>query len=73
MQVNNVPVEPALYTVNDAKRLLSVSHTTLYRMLGASANPRLDVRKIGNRTLITAESIKRVIEQGAELVDRDAA
>jgi len=32
-----------------------VSHAQLYRLIGAG---RLDARKIGSRTLITAESIE---------------
>lgn len=60
----NTPVEPLVYTVKDAKRLLSISHTTLYRAINAGD---LEVRKIGARTLITAASIKRLADAGSEL------
>ena len=43
-----------LYSVQETETLLSVSHAQLYRLLAAK---RLDARKIGSRTFITAESI----------------
>jgi len=45
----------ALYPIKEAQRLLSVSHAGLYRII---KNGGLDARKIGSRTLITAESIE---------------
>jgi len=45
----------ALYSPRETETLLSVSHAQLYRLIGAG---RLDARKIGSRTLITAESIE---------------
>jgi excisionase family DNA binding protein len=45
----------ALYSPKETETLLSVSHAQLYRLIGAG---RLDARKIGSRTLITAESIE---------------
>jgi excisionase family DNA binding protein len=44
-----------LYSPKETETLLSVSHAQLYRLIGAG---RLDARKIGSRTLITAESIE---------------
>jgi hypothetical protein len=43
-----------LYGTKETEALLSVSHAQLYRLIGAG---RLDARKIGARTFITAESI----------------
>jgi hypothetical protein len=48
----------ALYSPRETETLLSVSHAQLYRLIGAG---RLDARKIGARTLITAESIEAFI------------
>ena len=45
----------ALYSPQETEALLSVSHAQLYRLIGAG---RLDARKIGSRTRITAESIE---------------
>ena len=55
---------PLLVTVRNGKALLGVGHTTLYAMIKAGA---LDVRKIGRRTLLTMESIRRVAAEGAKL------
>jgi hypothetical protein len=43
-----------LYATKEAEALLSVSHAQLYRLIRAG---RLDARKIGARTFITAASI----------------
>jgi hypothetical protein len=50
------PAVPArmLYATKETEALLSVSHAQLYRLIGAG---RLEARKIGSRTFITAESI----------------
>ena len=45
----------ALYPVKETEVLLSVSHAQIYRLIG---NGRLDARKIGSRTFITAQSIE---------------
>jgi len=47
-----------LYAPTEAERLLGISHATLYRLLRAG---RLDAKKIGCRTVITAASIERFI------------
>ena len=43
-----------LYPPKETEAILSVSHAQLYRLIGAG---RLDARKIGARTFITAGSI----------------
>jgi hypothetical protein len=50
------PAVPArmLYATKETEALLSVSHAQLYRLIAAG---RLDARKIGSRTFVTAESI----------------
>jgi excisionase family DNA binding protein len=47
-----------LFSPKEAQTLLGVSHASLYRLLRAG---RLDARKIGAKTVITAESIERFI------------
>jgi excisionase family DNA binding protein len=44
-----------LYSVRETQMLLSVSRPQIYRLLGGG---RLHAKKIGSRTLVTAESIK---------------
>jgi hypothetical protein len=47
-----------LYEPAEAEQLLTVSHATLYRLIRAG---RLDAKKIGSKTVITAPSIERFI------------
>jgi excisionase family DNA binding protein len=49
----------ALYSPRETEVLLGISHATLYRLLAAG---KLDARKIGSKTVITAESIERFLE-----------
>lgn len=53
--------EPLAYTVKDAIQIASISKTLLYKLI---AEKKLEKRKIGKRTLITATSLHRLIEQG---------
>jgi excisionase family DNA binding protein len=50
----------ALYSARDTETILSVSHATLYRLIAAG---RLDARKIGGKTAITATSIERFLAE----------
>lgn len=54
------PFSRALYSTKETEALLSVSHAQLYRLINAG---RLDARKIGARTLITAESIAAFLDK----------
>jgi hypothetical protein len=45
------------YSPRETKVILNVSHAMLYRLIAAK---RLDARKLGNKTLISAESIQRL-------------
>lgn len=47
-----------LYSAAETEQILGVSHATLYRLLRAG---RLDAKKIGCKTVITAESIQQFI------------
>jgi len=50
--------EPLAYRIVDAKRRIGVGTTRLYELIGAG---HLDARKTGNRTLITAESLRQYV------------
>jgi excisionase family DNA binding protein len=49
-----------LYSPREAQALLGISHATLYRLIAAA---KLDARKLGNKTLITADSIAQLIAE----------
>jgi Helix-turn-helix domain len=50
----------ALYSPRETEAVLGMSHASLYRLIAAA---KLDARKLGNKTLITAESIARLIAE----------
>jgi excisionase family DNA binding protein len=50
----------ALYSPKEVRQILGVSHATVYRLLAAA---RLDGRKLGNKTTITAESVERLVAE----------
>jgi excisionase family DNA binding protein len=54
-------MDPVTITVEETKRALSLSHTTVYRLINAG---RLKTVKIGRRTLITTDSIRALAESG---------
>jgi hypothetical protein len=45
------------FSVRETQAILGISHASLYRLIAAGA---LDARKLGTKTLITAESIERL-------------
>lgn len=51
--------EPIAYSVADACRVSSLGRTRLYQLIGEG---RLEVRKVGKRTLIPAASLRALIE-----------
>jgi len=55
----NTTREPLAYSVNEACRVSSLGRTRLYQLI---AEGRLEVRKIGKRTLIPAASLRALIE-----------
>lgn len=54
----NTP-EPIAYSVADACRVSSLGRTRLYQLIGEG---KLEVRKVGKRTLIPAASLRALIE-----------
>jgi excisionase family DNA binding protein len=58
MPSDNSP-QPLAYSVADAIRVSSIKKTRLYQLI---AEGRLQVRKVGKRTLIPAASLRALIE-----------
>ena len=48
-----------VFSINDTAKALSLGRTSVYAMI---ADGRLEVIKIGRRTLIKAESVRRIAE-----------
>jgi excisionase family DNA binding protein len=51
-------LQRALYSPREVQQILGISRATVYRLLAAR---RIDGRKLGGKTVITAESIGRLI------------
>ena len=47
------------YSINETARLLSMGRTSIYAMI---ADNRLETFKLGRRTLVRADSIRRLID-----------
>ena len=60
--MQNDPNGPLAYTINGAANALSVSRASIYRLCNRK---ELDMRKIGQRTVVTASSVKRLIGEAA--------
>jgi excisionase family DNA binding protein len=57
-------LEPLALSINDAAKALSLGRTSIYVMIG---DGRLEAFKLGRRTLIRMESIRRVVAGTSEL------
>lgn len=55
-------MERLAYSVNETARLLSLGRTSIYALI---ADGRLETFKLGRRTLIRGESIRRLVEDKA--------
>ena len=51
-------MEPLVLSVNDAAKVLSLGRTSIYAMI---ADGRLEAFKLGRRTLIRMESVRRIV------------
>jgi excisionase family DNA binding protein len=51
-------VSRLLYPIAETEQLLGISHATVYRLVRAG---HLDLKKIGGKSVITAESIDRFV------------
>ena len=50
------------YSINDTAKALSLGRTSIYALIG---DGRLEAFKLGRRTLVKAESIRRLIDTQA--------
>lgn len=48
----------AFFSPKETEAILNISHATCYRLIAAG---KLDARKLGGKTLITTESIERLV------------
>jgi excisionase family DNA binding protein len=62
MQTSPERTFPLAYSVADAVKVSSIGRTKLYALIGAQ---KLEIVKIGKRTLIKADSLHRLLETGA--------
>jgi excisionase family DNA binding protein len=51
-------MEPLAVSINDTAKALSLGRTSIYAMI---ADGRLEAFKLGRRTLVRAESIRRLV------------
>jgi excisionase family DNA binding protein len=58
LHTDTVSLEPLAYSINEACRVSSLGRTRLYQLINEG---RLEVRKIGKRTLIPAASLRALI------------
>jgi len=56
--MNKVNPQPLAYSISDACRVSSIGKTRLYQLINEG---KLEARKLGKRTLIPAESLRRLI------------
>lgn len=52
-------MEQLAYSINETAKALSLGRTSVYVLIG---DGRLDAFKLGRRTLVKAESIRRLID-----------
>lgn len=55
------PAEPLAYSIDEACRVSSIGRTTLY---GLIREGKVEVSKVGKRTLVLADSLRRLISEG---------
>ena len=52
-------IEPLAVSINDTVRMLGVGRTSIYEMI---KDGRLEAFKLGRRTLVRVESIRRLVD-----------
>jgi hypothetical protein len=53
------------YTVPEALAAIGIGRTNLYKL---AAEGKLDLRKVGGRTLVTAASLQRLLDEAEKIV-----
>ena len=61
MPTNQPTLEPLTVVVSEACRIMGIGRTRLYSLI---KDGRLDIVKIGRRTLIRYDSLKRLADEG---------
>ncbi len=61
MSIDHIPLQPLAYSVEEACRVSSIGKTNLYSLI---KQQKLEIRKIGKRTIIPADSLHRLIAEG---------
>lgn len=57
--LSNRSIEPLAFTISEACRVSGLGKTSIYRLVNEG---KLELRKVGNRSLITARSLRHLIE-----------
>lgn len=58
----NTGLEAIGYSINDAVAVSSIKRSMLYELIAAG---KIETTKIGKRTIVKADSLRRLIEGGA--------
>lgn len=58
----NISLEAIGYSINDAVAVSSIKRSMLYELIAAG---KIETTKIGKRTIVKADSLRRLIEGGA--------
>ncbi|MFV0645868.1 MAG: helix-turn-helix domain-containing protein [Sphingomonadaceae bacterium] len=52
---------PLAYSINDAVAITTLSRPRIYQLINEG---KLETRKLGRRTIILAESLRRLVQEG---------
>jgi excisionase family DNA binding protein len=55
-------IDPITVTIAEARRLSGLSNTTVYKLIGEK---KLEIVKVGTRTLVVYQSLKALLEPAA--------
>ena len=58
----NISLEALGYSINDAVAVSSIKRSMLYELIAAG---KIETTKIGKRTIVKADSLRRLIQGGA--------
>lgn len=61
MSTDNTAPDQLAYSIRDAVRVSSIGKTRLYSLIKSG---RLRVTKVGKRTLVSASSLRQLVEPG---------
>lgn len=58
---NRAELQPLAYSIAEATRVAPIGRTRIYQLI---AEGKLEARKLGSRTIIPADSLHRLIQEG---------